>query len=72
MLCLINVKKKTSHKTPKRPNGQSTIIAENISKNTMHFKVKLTCKIPRGGGGEQTGFGWDVLFWPLLQKNTFR
>ena len=40
-------------KNPKRPNGQSANMAQNVS-NIMFFKKNQVCKIPpRGGGGKR-------------------
>ena len=40
-------------KNPKRPNGQSANMIQNVS-NTMYFKKNQVCKIPpRGWGGKK-------------------
>ena len=36
-------------KNPKRPNGQSANMAQNVS-NVMYFKINQVCKIPPRGG----------------------
>ena len=38
-------------KNPKRPNGQSANMAQNVS-NIMFFKINQVCKIPPRGGGQ--------------------
>ena len=36
-----------TQKNPKRPNGQSANMAQNVSK-MMYFKKNQVCEIPRG------------------------